>query len=313
MDNKKQTNVLNSIKELNNLLGLPEPFHPFATINDYNSITTDAFKLTEGKQLNFYSISYRENSQNGNSELSFIPPMQHLTLGGDEKDTFKGMTLVIHPIFLNGFPLAKAIRSCSFFNYRENETLQLSAKGKDVVLEIFENIQKDLEQYDDDQSQIIMLNQTELLLNYSRRFYNNQFSEIDSLKNNLLDRVRTLVESYDGTKKGMLSLEFLSNELGISAPYLSDFLQCLTGLDGIIYVYDILTERAKKCIIANEDLSIAEIANMLGFESTLLFTRMLRKNTGYTPLEIRELYGDRNRPHSIRKIHRICNKYLNCR
>lgn len=293
--------VFNSISELHRALGLPKPLHPLISLVDYSNITVDTTDLEKGMLFNFYKISYKMNFSGkvkyGQSHydfdeggLSFISPNQVITALEGEAD-YGGYTLLIHPDFIRSYPLGKSIKNYGFFSYGVNEALYLSEKEKQVIIGLFKNIEAELDAAIDQISQDVLVSQVELLLNYSKRYYNRQFITRKTASSELLVRFESLLADYFDTGKpltnGLPSVDDLAAALNISAHYLSDMLRTLTGLNTQQHIHSRLIDKAKELLSASE-LSVAEVAYQLGFEHPQSFNRLFKSKTKLSPLNFRQ-------------------------
>lgn len=300
MKTSKQPLIFNSISELHRDLGLPKPLHPLVSLVDYSNITVDTAELEKGMLFNFYKISYKKNFSGklkyGQSYydfdeggLSFILPNQVITALEGEAD-YGGYTLLVHPDFIRAYPLGKSIKNYGFFSYSVNEALYLSEKEKQVIIGLFKNIETELDGAIDQISQDVLVSQVELLLNYSKRYYNRQFITRKTASNGLLVRFENLLAEYFDNGKalnGLPAVEELAATLNVSAHYLSDMLKTLTGQNTQQHIHARLIEKAKDLLSASE-LSVAEIAYQLGFEHPQSFNRLFKNKTKVSPLDFRQ-------------------------
>jgi AraC-like DNA-binding protein len=131
----------------------------------------------------------------------------------------------------------------------------------------------------------------ELLLNYSKRYYNRQFITRKIAGSELLDRFENLLADYFDTGKpltnGLPAVDDLAAALNISAHYLSDMLRTLTGQNTQQHIHARLIEKAKE-LLTNSELSVAEIAYQLGFEHPQSFNRLFKNKTKASPLDFRQ-------------------------
>jgi AraC family transcriptional activator of pobA len=296
--------IFHSIAAMNKALGMPGPAHPLIALNDYKDIKGDVSEIAKGMVMDFYKISYKKSLsgkiryghhhydfQNGG--LSFISP--HQLIAEDESNgECAGFTLLIHPDFFNGYPLAKNIKNYGFFSYSANEALQLTEKEKETIFGVFHNIEEELNQRLDHFSHDVMISQIELLLNYSNRFYNRQFLTQKVTRNDLLSQLDALLEShFDQSNKvqnGLPTVQFLANALNVSPSYLSDMLRNLTGLNAQQHIHQKLIEKAKE-ILTSTNLSVSEIAYRLGFEYPQSFNKLFKNKTNVSPLEFRHAFN----------------------
>lgn len=296
--------VFHSIFAMNKALGMPEPSHPLIAVNDYKNITADVSEIAKGMVMDFYKISYKKQWSGSikygqgkydfnNGGLSFISPHQ-LIAENDSAGKCESSTLLIHPDFFKGYPLAQNIKNYGFFSYSANEALQLTEKERETVLGVFRNIEDELAQRLDHFSQDVIISQIELLLNYGNRFYNRQFITQKAVNNNLLSQLELLLDDYfdqkNGVHKGLPTVQFIAEHLNISPGYLSDILRSLTGLNTQQHLHQKLIEKAKQ-YLSNDKLSVAEIAYLLGFERPQSFNKLFKNKMNISPLEFRQSFN----------------------
>ena len=97
-----------------------------------------------------------------------------------------GYSLIIHPDFLQGYPLASKIKQYGFFSYANNEALHLSEQERATILSMYTIIQQELNSRIDDFSHEVIITQIELLLSYAKRFYKRQFLTRQTVTSDLL-------------------------------------------------------------------------------------------------------------------------------
>ncbi|MFC4779433.1 helix-turn-helix domain-containing protein [Paenibacillus sp. GCM10023252] len=83
-----------------------------------------------------------------------------------------------------------------------------------------------------------------------------------------------------------LRLEELAHEAGVSPEHLVRLFRGKEGTTPIKYLWHYRVLRAVE-LLTNTGLSIAEIASRCGFKTTFHFARMVRRQTGSTPTELR--------------------------
>jgi AraC family transcriptional regulator, transcriptional activator of pobA len=303
---KKEEHIphqFNSISDLHRMLGLPKPLHPLVSLVDNTKIAINKEQLSQSFLLNFYKISYKTGlrgkiryGQNyydfDEGGMVFTSPNQ--LLAAEEDAEYKGYTLLVHPDFIRNYPLAKSIKNFGFFSYAANEALHLSDKEKSIILNIFKNIEDELQSSIDDFSQDVIIAQIELVLNYSNRFYKRQFITRKSANNDLLEKLETLLNNYFNKEtalmKGLPTVQFVADELHVSAHYLSDMLRTLTGQNAQQHIHNKLIEKAKE-ILSISNLSVAEIAYQLGFEHPQSFNKLFKRKTNLSPLQFRQSFN----------------------
>ncbi|RYZ21120.1 MAG: AraC family transcriptional regulator, partial [Chitinophagaceae bacterium] len=255
--------------------------------------------------MDFYTISLKRNCgkiRYGQQKydfdegvMYFIAPHQVFSVEHDpEAPKQTGWMLLLHPDFLWGSPLAKTIKQFAYFGYAVNEALFLSEKEESVLVGILQNIRHEYLSNIDAFSQNIILSQIETLLNYSDRFYQRQFITRKITNHQILDRLETLLTDYfnneDLSAKGLPTVQFIADALHVSPGYLSSLLKVLTGQSTQQHLHDKLIEKAKEKLSAT-DLSVSEIAYLLGFEHPQSFSKLFKTKTNFSPLEFRQSFN----------------------
>jgi AraC family transcriptional regulator, transcriptional activator of pobA len=298
-------NNIDSILQFHRLLSLPAPLHPLISVIHLEDIRFKNDDLLKSFFTNFYSISLKKDVQArmkyghhyydfDKGMLSFTAPKQVQVLDLAETDhpnngAGNGYALMFHPDFLYGHPLTTSINKYGFFSYMVNEALHLSEKEEKNIEEIFLKIHEEY-QYIDNNTQYIILPLIELLLNYSKRFYERQFVTRKAVNHDVLTRMEQLLNEYfDGEKSvrnGLPTVESISSQLNLSPHYLSDLLRSLTGQSAQHHIQERLILKAKEYLTVT-NLSVAEIAYQLGFEYPQSFNKLFKRKTSFSPLEFR--------------------------
>ena len=253
---------MQSLSDMHRAFGLPAPAHPLISLVNGAVNRVIVSSLPHSHVLHFYKISYKPNLGGrlkygqgyydfDEGGLLFAAPNQVIgNHGNNDAETCSQYTLLIHPDFFWGYPLAKKIKQYGFFSYSTNETLHLSEKEKATILSIFNIIEEELNSRIDDFSQDVIVSQIELLLNYANRFYKRQFITRKAVSNDLLQKLEDVLEDYFSNEKslsqGIPTVQYLSEHLNISPSYLSDMLRSLTGQNAQHHIHNKLIEKAKE-------------------------------------------------------------------
>ncbi|MET3037576.1 helix-turn-helix transcriptional regulator [Chryseobacterium sp. NRRL B-14859] len=299
---QRETQRIKTISEFHRLRGLPNPEHPLVSIIDYSSIKRPANIDEVNLILDFYMISLKRGIGGkmyyGQQEfdfddglMAFMEPNQVFRIQSDpaSKEERSGWLLLIHPDFLWNTALAKGIRRYEYFDYSVNEALFLSEKEQKTLNNIIDNIKQEYQTNIDRFSKQIIISQIESLLNYSERFYNRQFITREKSNHQILERLEKLLDEYFEHKiaeKGLLSVQFIADELNISPKYLSTLLKTLTGQNTQQHIHNKLIEVAKEKL-STTNLSVSEIAYEMGFEHSQSFSKLFKSKTAQSPLEFR--------------------------
>lgn len=302
---KKENSLIkiSSISELHSLLQLPGPFHPLVSLIDNEKMSIKEDWAGRSFMFNFYKISYKysTNGKMGYGQgyydfneggMMFTAPGQ--ILSPEENAEYCGYTLLIHPDFIRNYPLAQNIKKLGFFSYDTNEALHLSDQEKTIMQGLLNSIKNELNTAIDEVSQDVIISYTEVLLNYSNRFYKRQFITRKVVNSDLLATMEKVLENYFNDQKtltaGLPTVDFLASELNLSPHYLSDMLRNLTGQNAQQHIHAKLIEKAKEYLTAT-NFSVSEVAYALGFEHPQSFNKLFKKKTDQTPLGYRQLFN----------------------
>lgn len=305
MKNETQkVSKLESIPEIHRMLGLPGPVHPLISLLDATNEKIDLSRLPARYIICLYKVSFitklAGKFKYGQSyydfdegSLLFTAPNQIIASTDNYKGN-KGYSLLIHPDFLQGYPLARKIRNYGFFSYDSNEALHLSEQEKTTMLAIYSIIGEELNSRIDDFSQEVIIAQIELLLSYARRFYKRQFLTRQPVTNDLLQQIEEILNTYFEEEKplnyGIPSVQYLAGQLNYSPNYLSDMLRSLSGLNAQQHIHQKLIEKSKELLSAT-NMTISEVAYKLGFEHPQSFSRLFKIKARCTPMEYRQAFN----------------------
>lgn len=288
---------------------LPKPEHPLISVIKVDS----AVKMRGGDTFtsfcDFYCIAlkrvtgaedlklkYGQQPYDFNEGImAFVSPGQvsSLVVEKDVEVKQSGWYLIVHPDFLWNTPLANTIKRYEFWDYAVNESLFLSEKEEEIIINIIQNIHRETHANIDKFSKQIIISQLESLLNYAERFYNRQFVMREKANCQIVDRLeKTLTDYLRGEQPRLNGLPTVNNiaaQLHISPKYLSSLLRMHIGQNTQHYIHEKLIERAKERI-STSDLSMSEIAYELGFEHVQSFSRLFKAKTKVSPLEFRQSF-----------------------
>lgn len=295
---------LNSISDLHRFNNIAPPEHPLISLIDYSKINPTPHNNELKWVQQFYTISikrdvtgkYRYGQQSYDFDeglMTFFSPDQVISvqlIDEDRTSNPSGLILAIHPDFLFGTSLATNIKKYRFLNYSVREALFLSPKEESKIIQILKNIETEYQANIDQFSQQIIINQLELLLNYSDRFYQRQFLTRKISNDQILNKLEVFLEEYfDGNSilnNGLPTVKEIADNFNITADYLSSMLKSLTGQTTKQHIHNKLIEKAK-VRLSTTDLSVSEIAYGLGFEHSQSFSKLFKSKTKQTPMEFR--------------------------
>lgn len=302
---KKQDNHpyrFESLSDAHRVFGLPAPKHPLISL--INGVHGQV-GLPQSHVLSFYKISSKPKLSGklkyGQSQydfdeggMLFAAPGQIIGQNENENGVCSQYTLLIHPDFFLGYPLAKNIKQYGFFSYSTNEALHLSEQERETIQTIFHMLETELNSRIDHLSQNVIMAQIELLLNYADRFYKRQFITRKPVISTLLQQLEELLNDYfsseDSLGKGIPTVQYLADILSLTPSYLSDMLRSLTGQNAQQHIHHTLIEKAKEKLSTTR-LSVSEVAYSLGFEHSQSFSKLFKSKTNLSPVEFRQQYN----------------------
>ncbi|RYF37518.1 MAG: AraC family transcriptional regulator, partial [Chitinophagaceae bacterium] len=275
-------NAINSISEFHRLLSLTAPHHPLVSVINLAKSVFLEDEIWKGFINRFYCVALKREAKGkirygqqhydyDKGVLSFTAPNQVQQLDLQNMECGSGYLLIFHPDFLLHHSLASSIHHYGFFDYAVNEALHLSAEEEEDLIGILHKIDREC-QHIDKHTQEIILTQIESLLKYSNRFYERQFLTRKNNNSALLTRFEQVIDEYfNGDIHGLLTVQYIAEQMNLSPNYLSDLLRIHTGQNTQQHIHEKLIEKAKeKLSITN--LSISEIAYALGFEHAQSFS-----------------------------------------
>lgn len=295
---------INTLSEVFRIMEMPSPKHPLIAVIDFSK-TPFKTNIPQSKVVcDFYQISFksdkngfmkygRETYDYQEGSLVFLGPEQVVEYDtSNDRETNSGWSLFFHTDLIRTFPLGKKMKEYGFFNYQSNEALHISEKEKEVIESIIHKIEIELDSNLDDFSEELIVSNVELLLNYSKRFYNRQFITRKRFSKNTIAQFSNLLEEYFENELqkelGIPSVQYFADKLNFSSNYLSNLIRKGTDKSILEHIHYYVIELAKNKLL-NSNSSISEIAYELGFEYSQYFSRLFKNKVGKTPLEYRNL------------------------
>lgn len=291
---------ITNLSDAHKMMGIEEPKHPLISVIHWEDVSEPTAKGAMRFMSDFYTVmlkdadcglQYGRNYYDFNEGLlTFIGPKQVFATT-NENFSATGWMLAFHPDLIRQSNLGKNIGNYTFFSYDVHEALHLSKKEEAILGDCIEKIEFELEQNIDAHSRNLLVSNIELLLNYCNRFYERQFHTRSESHSDVVSNVENLIRTYyeDGKQlqEGTPSIQYLANQVNLSANYLSDLLKKETGRNTKEHINHYVIDRAKTILLNSED-NVSEIAYDLGFNYPHYFSRMFKKETGMTPQQYRE-------------------------
>lgn len=300
----KEIIKIKTISEVHGIFGLAKPKHPLVSVIKIDDNITN-FDYGDAKYtFDFYQVNLKEGFSGSLSygrnaydfeegSLTFIKP--HQTIQVESQEEIKGSTgwtLLFHPDLIRKSELANNIDSYSFFDYKLHEALHLSEDEKKSLNELISKIQEEYNQNIDKHSQELIIANIEMLLKYSKRFYDRQFYTRTNLNKDVLDEFNGVVVQYYKSGKasthGVLTVKQCAQALNMSVNYLGDMIKSETGMSAKNHIQEYVIGLAKTKLLSTND-SVSEIAYSLGFEYPQGFNKFFKSRVGSSPTSYRSV------------------------
>jgi AraC-like DNA-binding protein len=206
-------------------------------------------------------------------------------LGNDYHDRFL-IELNAEP-FSSFFQNISGISLAEFFA-RYSCVIELDEQARNWIERCFNDIMDESEKKLDNYPTFIMMKIAEILL-FVRRFHTGRFippnlSMSDKAKHQMINEIAAFITQNDVRVK---SLDDICNRFYISKSYLCRIFKEVTGFTVQDYVNIHCVKKAQQLLESN-DLSIADISHILGYNSLTYFGRVFKKYTETTPLKYRK-------------------------
>ena len=196
-----------------------------------------------------------------------------------------GWAVLFHPDLLQGTGIEHEIKNFSFFDYRINEALHMTAEERDTLIDILRLLDNELKFPSDNMQNRIIVGFINMLLRYAQRFYNRQFESRTIQNNDIQSRFEKLLKQYfDENRKlttGVPTVQYCAEQLAMSPSYLSDVIKRTTGRAANHYIKQYVIQLAKNRLVSG--MNSSEVAYSLGFDYPQHFSRMFKKISGETP------------------------------
>ncbi|NDV94514.1 AraC family transcriptional regulator [Dysgonomonas sp. 521] len=289
---------MDTIHDFNSGLGV-ETLHPLISVVNFEEVKPATTVL---RRFGFYYIVFKGDScdvlKYGRNQydyqegtLVFIAPGQ---VAGNENGTefiqLNGWGLCFHPDLLRGTTLGQKMKDYTFFAYESNESLHMSERERQIILDCFLEIREELTQKIDKHTKSILISNLEVLLNHCLRFYDRQFITRGEANKDILSRFEQLLDNYFDSEKpqinGLPSVQYFADQLHLSANYFGDLIKKETGKSAQEYIQLKTIDKAKDKLY-NPEKSVNEVAYELGFKYPHHFSRMFKKVVGSSPTDYR--------------------------
>lgn len=289
---------MDSVGDYNDFLG-QETLHPLVGVVDFSQVPPLRHAR---KAFGFYAIFLKDikcgdlrygrhyyDYQEGT--LVFISPGQ--VLGNDDNGEYfqaGGYALMFHPDLLRNTPLGRKMKDYSFFSYDAAESLHMSERERQIIINGLMEIRAEMERGVDRHTKSIVTANIEVLLNHCLRFYDRQFITRENVNKDALVEFERLLDAYfegdEPRRIGIPFVQYFAERLHLSANYFGDLIKKETGKTAQEHIQLKLIGHAKDLLCATNK-SVSEIAYELGFKYPHHLSRMFKRNVGCSPHEFR--------------------------
>lgn len=289
-----------TISDLHRVNNYPPPENPMISLIKCDKktscsigaseFTSDFFMISFKKMISGVYKYGRTKYDHDCGSLSFARPRQVIEIRDLEMEE-NGFAIYFHEDLLVGHPLYHEVRKFGYFDYDSNEALHLSPKEEEIIWELFQKIEMEYHNNQDEYSRDIILSHIQSILKYSQRFYKRQFISRFETSGKMATRFNeVLFQHFSGDDlldKGLPTVKFIASSLNISTRYLSDLLKQETGKTAIELIHIFLISEAKN-MLKGSDSNVTEIAYALGFENSPYFSRLFKREVGMSPQQYKK-------------------------
>lgn len=292
---------IETIDQYDQLFGL-ETLHPLVNVIDFSKST----KTVEYIRMNtgFYSLFLKDANcgdlRYGRKYYDYqegtvvcMAPGQVSGIDNRNKVPVrtKSIGLLFHPDLIRGTSLGQSIKNYTFFSYEVNEALHLSEQEREIVTDCLNKIRIELEHAIDKHSKQLIIRNIELLLDYCMRFYERQFITRNQANKDIVVKFEQLLDEFFQNQialtEGLPSVKYFADKVCLSPNYFGDLIKKETGKTAQEYIRYRIIELAKERILEGKQ-SVSQIAYELGFQYPQHFSRLFKKQVGYTPNEYKQ-------------------------
>ncbi len=104
-------------------------------------------------------------------------------------------------------------------------------------------------------------------------------------KNEIVSQIMQYFEEHYAEK---ISLDIISENMYVSPFYISKIFKSVTGDTPIRYLIDVRLDKAKKLLMTHPELSVHEVAEMVGYDDAYHFSKLFKKRFGTSPSKVAE-------------------------
>lgn len=302
-----------SIEQFNRYFHQPT-YHPLVSVGNLANADLSLFEPTDFgmycvvlMDVDFGELVLKGSCMRYRSGTMFtMKAGDEVSMHLDMKVKPRGWMLGFRPELLNGSGLARDFYMFNFFDYDVAEALELYDSERRVAINCFNNITAELQAPDDEFTSHMLRLGIGQLLTFCRRFYERQFDTKVMHDSEFIKHLDLILNSYlaECTNKavfrkgqtpssastgggGTPTVAWCAEQFHLSPGYFGDLVRRETGITAQAYIQAKVIEKAKS-LLANESLSINDIAYALGFDYPNHFSRFFSAKAGISPTAFRK-------------------------
>lgn len=292
--------IVENIDQFNHYFHQPT-YHPLVSVANLSNADLSLFRPTDFgmycvvlMEVDFGELNLRGTTMSYRAGTMFTMKagdVVSMNLNPNVKP--RGWMLAFKSELLNGTGLGRDFYMFNFFDYDIADALELYDSERRAALNCFSNILTELQAKDDEFTGHMLRLGIATLLTFCRRFYERQFDTKNMHSSELLTRLDQMLNSYlaEGSnlakKFGQPNVAWCAEQFHLSPSYFGDLVRKELGISAQAYIQSKIIEKAKS-LLANDSLSINDIAYKLGFDYPNHFSRFFRSKAGVTPTVFRK-------------------------
>ncbi|PZE22100.1 AraC family transcriptional regulator [Paenibacillus xerothermodurans] len=268
-----------------------DPFHL------HHSVRTGPFNMTQNHAHDSYEIYYMRSGERfyfikdrsywvKRGDLVLIPPnVLHKTMESDSP-SHERILINFKEVFMRG--LYDEVAPGLLTVFEEGPVLHPDARELMMIESIMEKMLWEQKHAEPDAEGYIKVLLGELLLLISRHIrHTDRKNKIAEHPTTLHRKVSDMVKHINENFRQPLSLKTLADHFHISSFYLCRIYKEVTGFTVIEYVNQLRVQDAQR-LLKTTRLSVTEITERVGFDSSTHFGRIFKALCGMSPLQYRK-------------------------
>lgn len=291
---------VDNIDQFNHYFHQPT-FHPLVSVGRLQEADLSLFDPTDFgmycvllMEVDFGELVLHDSCMHYRAGTMFtMKPGDVVSMNLDPKMKPYGLMLAFRPELLNGTGLGRDFYMFNFFDYKVAEALELYDTERRVIINCFNNINTELQAPDDEFTSHMLRLGIGQMLTFCRRFYERQFDTDTIHPSTVIRRLEALLDGYwDGNgdmarRLGPPTVAWCAEQFHLTPSYFGDIVRREIGVTPQVFLQNKLMERAKS-LLADNTLSVNDIAIQLGFIYPNHFARLFRQKAGVSPTAFRK-------------------------